>query len=250
MTAALLGATVIGLALGLFGAGGSILTVPVLVYGLGMPEKTAIASSLIIVGAIALAGALLEARHGRVVARCIGAFGVPGIIGAALGGTLAGHIPAAVQMITFAVVVLLAAIAMRRPDTAPQPGPPCGPLWRVATAGAVVGAVTGLVGVGGGFLLVPALLRYARIELRAAMATSLALIALNCAVGLAAQWWSGAVSAVPFGRVALFIVVGAAGMLVGRHAGRRLPQRGLRQGFTLLLGLIGIFVLVHTAVTP
>ena len=250
MTAALLGATAIGLALGLLGAGGSILTVPVLVYGLGMPEKTAIASSLLIVGAIALFGALLEARHGRVVTRCIGAFGVPGIIGAAIGGTVAGYVPAAAQMITFAVVLLLAALTMRRPETSAPPGPVCGPLWQVATAGTIVGVVTGLIGVGGGFLLVPALLRFARIELRAAMATSLALIALNCGVGLAAQWWSGAVSTVPLDRVAVFVTVGGAGMLAGRYGGSRLPRRALRQGFTWLLGAIGVFVLVHTAMTP
>ncbi len=233
MTGALAGALVIGATLGLLGSGGSMLTVPVLIYGLDMPEKTAIASSLAIVGAIALVGAARQARRGGVVPQCIGAFGLPGLAGAMGGGVLAGYVPATVQLTVFAGVLLSAGVLMLRSGAQEQAGPICGPLPQVIAAGAGVGMLTGLIGVGG------------HIGLAAAIGTSLALIALNAAVGLTGQWLSGAVAAIPLGTVAVFIGFGIAGLLTGQYAGNRLPTRARRYAFVALLFGVGGYTLLE-----
>lgn len=248
MTGALAGALVIGLALGLLGSGGSMLTVPVLIYGLGMPEKTAIASSLAIVGSIALFGGALQAYRGGVVPQCLAAFGVPGLVGAMGGGIMAGYVPATVQLIIFAGVLLGAGVLMLRRGAEEPAGPVCGPLPQVIAAGAVVGMLTGLIGVGGGFLLVPALQRFGHIGLAAAIGTSLALIALNAAVGLMGQWVSGAVAAIPLGTVTVFIGFGIAGLLTGQYAGSRIPVLARQYTFVTLLFGVGGYTLLEVLI--
>jgi uncharacterized membrane protein YfcA len=245
VTAALAGALAVGLALGLLGSGGSMLTVPILIYGLGMPEKTAIASSLAIVGGIALIGTVLQARRGLIVTRCIAAFGLPGLVGAVGGGMLAGSVPSTLQLSIFAGVLLAAGVMMLRQGAQEPTGPVCGPLPQVVAAGAGVGMLTGLIGVGGGFLLVPALQRFGHIGLAAAIGTSLALIALNSALGLAGQWMSGAMRAIPIGEVTVFIAFGVAGMLTGQYGGTRLPIRVRRYIFVALLFGIGGYILLQ-----
>lgn len=245
MTGALAGALVIGATLGLLGSGGSMLAVPVLIYGLGMPEKTAIASSLAIVGGIALIGTALQARRGLIVPRCIGAFGLPGLVGSVGGGMLAGFVPATLQLSIFAGVLLAAGVMMLRQGAQEPTGPVCGPLPQVIVAGAGVGMLTGLIGVGGGFLLVPALQRFGHIGLAAAIGTSLALITFNSALGLAGQWMSGAVEAIPIAEVAVFIGFGAAGLLTGQYGGSRLPTRMRRYIFVALLFGIGGYILLQ-----
>ena len=233
------GAVAIGLALGLFGSGGSILTVPVLVYGLGLPEKTAIASSLAIVGAIAMVGALLQARHGRVVGRCILAFGVPGIAGAALGGTLAAWLPGMLQMLLFAAVVLAASVQMFRGFERFDASGVCGPLPTVAAAGAGVGGLTAIIGVGGGFLLVPVLMRFGRLPIAQAIGTSLALIAVNALAGFGTHLVSPAELAIDPRVIGAFIAVGIGGLVAGQHVQTLLGGARLRHGFATLLLLIG-----------
>ncbi|MGB3544105.1 TSUP family transporter, partial [Rubrivirga sp.] len=114
MIYALLGAVAIGLVLGLLGSGGSILTVPVLVYLAGQPDKVAIAESLAIVGAIASVGAVSYARQRLVDWRSVVGFGLPGIVGTYLGAVLAASVPGAVQLVLFGVVMIAAAGAMLR----------------------------------------------------------------------------------------------------------------------------------------
>jgi len=248
MGAVLAGAAAIGLALGLFGAGGSILTVPLLVVGLGLPEKTAVASALAIVGAIAAFGALLQARRGRVAGRCILAFGLPGIAGAALLGLASAWVPAAVQMLLFTTVTLAAGFQMLRGRDLPTDEPRAWRPYRVAGAGFGVGGLTALIGVGGGFLLVPALLRFGGLTLPQAFGTSLALIAANALTGLAGQLASPASLALDAHVIGPFIGVGVIGLVSGQAVCERLPRQQLRQGFVVLLFSVAGLVLWRAAV--
>ncbi len=186
MLAALIGAVAIGLVLGLLGSGGSILTVPVLVYLVGVPDKVAIAESLAIVGLIAAVGVIPYARQKLVDWHSVLYFGVPGIIGTYGGAALARWVPGAVQLALFAIVMLLAAALMLRSKkvaTSSNQTRKRQPLWLIAIEGLFVGVLTGLVGVGGGFLIVPALVLLGGLSMRLAVGTSLMIIAAKSAAG-------------------------------------------------------------------
>ena len=176
---ALLGAIAIGLSLGLLGSGGSILTVPVLIYLLGQDEKTAIAGSLFIVGSIALAGGLQFLRAGFIQWRSVLLFGVPGMIGTWCGALLATWVPGVVQLALFALVMLAASFLMLRPFDLMRADGAARAAWKIAGDGLAVGVITGLVGVGGGFLIVPALVLLGGLSMHQAVATSLMVIALK-----------------------------------------------------------------------
>jgi len=151
------GAIAIGVSLGLLGSGGSIITVPVLVYLLGQDEKIAIAGSLFVVGNIALAGSLQYVRAGLIDWRNVFVFGVPGMMGTYLGAMIAAFVPGIVQLSVFALVMLLASYMMLRPVILANEVHEPRESWKIASDGLFVGVITGLVGVGGGFLIVPAL---------------------------------------------------------------------------------------------
>lgn len=245
MIYALIGAALIGVSLGLLGSGGSILTIPLLVYLAGEPPKLAIVEGLAIVGLIAGAGAVPYAHQRSVDARSVLLFGVPGMAGAFAGSTLARHVPGAVQLTMFAIVMLGAAFAMmrRRPDPAPDAAPH--PALLVALPGLGVGLLTGLVGVGGGFLIVPALVVLLGLPMRRAIGTSLVVIALNCAAGFAKSLHvaTDAGLALDYQLVATFAALGVAGTLVGNNLAQRAPAQSLRQGFAVFLLLMGVFIL-------
>ena len=151
------GAIAIGISLGLLGSGGSIITVPVLVYLIGQDEKVAIAGSLFVVGNIALAGSLQYIRAKLIDWRNVVVFGVPGMSGTYLGAVIAAYVPGIIQLALFALVILLASYMMLRPvELTDAPHEPR-EAWKIAGDGLLVGVITGLVGVGGGFLIVPAL---------------------------------------------------------------------------------------------
>ena len=179
---AILGALAIGLSLGLLGSGGSILTVPVLHYLVGQPDRVAIGGSLLVVGLIAAAGCVPYALHRQVDWRNVGWFGLPGMAGAWLGATLAHWVPGPVQLALFAGVMLLAAWRMLRggvvavDDQEPH-------RLAVVAGGTGVGLLSGLVGVGGGFLIVPALVLLAGVPMVSAVGTSLVVIAMNSVSG-------------------------------------------------------------------
>ena len=164
MLLAVVGALAIGLSLGLLGSGGSILTVPVLHYLLDQPEQAAIGGSLLVVGLIAASASVPYAMARQVDWRKAVWFGVPGMAGAWLGASLARWVPGPVQLALFAAVMLVAAVRML--GSAPlstgdaQPHP-----LAVVASGAAVGALSGLVGVGGGFLIVPALVLLAAVPM-------------------------------------------------------------------------------------
>ena len=248
MLYALLGAVAIGLVLGLLGSGGSILTVPVLVYLAGRPDKVAIAESLAIVGAIAAVGAATYARQGLVDGRAVLGFGVPGIVGTFLGAVAAAYVPGAVQLALFGVVMLAAAGAMfkGRAALAGEARPPR-PAWVIAALGVSVGVMTGLVGVGGGFLIVPALVLLVGLDMRLAVGTSLSIIVLNSATGFLKylDTLTEAGAAVDWRLIGVFAAIGIAGSFVGNALSQRVPQAQLKKGFAVFLVVMGTFILIR-----
>lgn len=240
-----LGALAIGLSLGLLGSGGSVLTVPVLVYLVGEPEKLAIAESLAIVGLIAAAAAVPRAFRGLVDWRSVALFGVPGMAGAYLGAATAQFISAAVQLSLFALIMLVAAFLMARPPKlVVAEGVPRQP-WKIVLDGLLVGVLTGLVGVGGGFLIVPALVLLGGLSIHLAVGTSLAVIALKSLSGFVKYQsvLSDLDLAVDWGLILTISAVGFLGTLIGGAAARRLPKAGLQRLFAAFLFVMAIFIL-------
>jgi len=241
----LLGAVAIGLSLGLLGSGGSILTVPVLHYLAGQPEKLAIGGSLLVVGLIAAAASVPYALSRQVDWRNVAWFGLPGMAGAWLGATLARWVPGPVQLALFAAVMLLAAWRMLRGGMVQRPDHKAHRVAVVA-GGLGVGALSGLVGVGGGFLIVPALVLLAGVPMASAVGTSLAVIALNAFTGFAKYVGVLERESLALDWSVLFTIaaVGIAGSFAGHRLGRRLPQATLRRLFGVFLVLMGAFIAV------
>jgi uncharacterized membrane protein YfcA len=236
-------AALIGVSLGLLGGGGSILTVPILVYVLGYGAKEAIAMSLGVVGTVSLFGSLAHWRTGNVDLRTALPFGVFAMGGAFLGARLGALVSGPVQLTGFAVVMLLAAVSMLRGGTGAVETPPERRSPALATLGLVgvgMGALTGLVGVGGGFLIVPALVLLARVPMKQAVGTSLLVIAMNSAAGLSG--YLGRVE-VDWAFMALFTAVAIAGILLGTWLIRYVPQAALKRSFAVFLLVMGTFIL-------
>jgi uncharacterized membrane protein YfcA len=237
---ALLGAVGIGLSLGLTGAGGSILTLPVLVYLAGVPPIQAVGLSLLIVGVSALVGAWQRSRAGEVHFKAAGMFALSGAIGAVLGSRFTHLLSPAALMLTFAALMVVIGVRMLMPANAgPQPLPECNPA-RCLTAGLFVGALTGFLGVGGGFLLMPALMKFAKLPVKVATGTSLAVIALNCAAGFLSHLRD---APTPWMMAAVFSLIAALGVWAGGTVASRLPERELKRTFAILVLLTAGFVL-------
>lgn len=295
MELVVIGALLIGLSLGLFGSGGSILTVPVLVYLLHHAEKVAIAESLGIVGGIALVSLIPYWRARQINWRLVVLFGIPGMIGTYLGAWLAGFVSGAFQLLLFAVVMLAAAVSMLRRKRKQQPVPAAAPLHPGTTEacddktaasdapseeparaeesapaeqpeareaaepaqpqvkskplvvgeGLGVGAITGLVGVGGGFLIVPALVLLAKQAMRVAIGTSLAIIFLKSISGFGKYLYSlGEMGlSVNWATIGWFILLGAVGSFAGSALSARIRQESLQRGFAIFLVIMGLIIL-------
>ena len=250
MTLVLLGALAVGLTLGLLGSGGSILTVPVLTLVVGQHEKVAIASSLAIVGGIAAFAALRAWREGSVDGPSVLGFGLPGMVGSYGGAWLGGLVDGQVQLFVFAGLLLAAGRSMLRPAESRESSPgPRRSLLRIGLDGLGVGLLTGFVGVGGGFLIVPALGALGGLPLATAVGTSLAIITLKSAAGLA----KAAAMLAPLGLaldwtvIGAFVAVGIAGTLAGQGLGRALPEARVRQAFAVLLLAVGSLTLAQGA---
>ena len=240
----LAGAVLIGVSLGLLGGGGSILAVPLLIYVAGLPTKEAIATSLLVVGATSAVGVLPHARAHRVRWRTGLTFGVAGMTGAYAGGRLAGFVPAGVLLTAFALMMLATAAAMirgRRPVEG-RPTPRELPTLRVILDGVVVGLVTGLVGAGGGFLVVPALALLGGLPMPVAVGTSLVVIAMKSFAGLAGYLSSVRIDWTLAAAVTVAAIVGS--LLGGRLAGR-IPEHVLRLSFGWFVVAMGGFVLAR-----
>jgi uncharacterized membrane protein YfcA len=261
-------AALIGLSLGLLGGGGSILTVPIFVYVLGFGAKEAIAMSLAVVGAVSLFGAAGHWRAGNVNLRVALVFGAVAMVGTYLGARLAVYFSGAAQLALFAAVMLLAAFFMfreKRPkrgsagaepellaetadedalrDAAVLPGgAPVErmPLGLIVIEGLAVGVLTGLVGVGGGFLIVPALVLLGKIPMKQAVGTSLLVIAMKSATGFLG--YLGQVE-VAWGFMTLFTAVAISGILAGTYLVQFVPQAALKRAFAIFLVVMGSFIL-------
>ncbi len=245
------GAIAIGISLGLLGSGGSILTVPVLVYLIGQDEKVAIAGSLFVVGSIALAGSLQFLRGGLIQWRSVVVFGVPGMAGTWFGALLAGWVPGVTQLALFAIVMLVASWLMLRPPDLENANPTPRTAWKIAADGLVVGIITGLVGVGGGFLIVPALVLLGGLTMRKAVATSLVIIALKSfsgfykyidvleQQGLELDWQT----------LILVTGLGIVGSFAGGHYAKRVRQDKLKTGFGVFLIVMGTYILIRSVPT-
>lgn len=239
-------AALIGLSLGLLGGGGSILTIPVFVYVLGFDPKEAIAMSFPVVGVTSLVGAIGHWRAGNVEVRSAVLFGLVAMVGAYAGARLAVLVSGAVQLTLLAVVMFAAAAAMLRTRPASSEGAAAGRenkgrrIVTVALAGVSVGMLTGFLGIGGGFLIVPALVILARTPMKHAVGTSLLVIAMSSTSGFLG--YLGQVT-VPWGFIALFTAVAIAGILTGTYLVRFISQRVLRRAFGAFLIVMGCFIL-------
>jgi uncharacterized membrane protein YfcA len=237
------GGALIGFLLAVLGAGGSILLLPLLVSGASLPTKAAVPLSLLVVTVLALANLGPSIHRRQIVIKPALLLGVPALGGSWIGGSLvkAGLIPEAMQLAVFSVAALVASWLLTRPgalhnassqrqDTSSR-SLPAAP-GALALQGVVVGLLTGIAGVGGGFAIVPALVLLAGLPMPIASGTSLLLIATNSMVALAAlgQW--------PAAQLPLLLPLlagGALGAIVGQRLAPHLPELRLRQGFSALL---------------
>lgn len=235
-------AALIGVALGMLGGGGAILTLPLLVYVVGVEPRSAIAMSLFVVGSTSLAGSAIHARARRVRWKLGAVFGAAAMAGAFTGARLARFVPATALLLAFALVMLLTATAMLRgrPPRRDEPRP-LAPV-RVLLLGAAVGVVSGLVGAGGGFLIVPALTLFGGLTMRDAIGTSLFVIALQSFAGFA-----GHIGHVDLDWSLATIVTAAAvaGTVSGSLLGKAVSPEALRRGFAWLVLAMGLFMVVR-----
>ncbi len=242
--------TIIGLSLGMLGGGGSILTVPALVYLVGIPVAQATGTSLAIVGTTALVGAVRHQRAGRVALRAALGFGAASVAGSILGSLLGKHIAGGLLLVLFAFLMLAAGVTMLRRRSgqtrASARRVPAGPV-KIGLAGFGVGLLTGFFGVGGGFVIVPALTMVLGLPMATAVGTSLVVIVMASAAGFATHLGAGSLNAA----VTLFFVLGGVtGALSGVHLAGRLPEPALRRSFAVLVFALAGYLLIrnHAAV--
>lgn len=241
-------ATLIGLSLGLMGGGGSILTVPILVYILGMEAKLSIALSLAIVGATSLIGSYSHFRQGNINVKVALIFGPIAMLGTFIGAKVSQFISAEVQLISFAIIMLVASFFMfrGRKETDAQLDERPLPYLIILIEGLIVGIITGIVGVGGGFLIVPALVLLARIPMKEAVGTSLLIISLKSFSG-----FTGYLNQVeiPWLFLGKFTIMTAIGIIIGSKLVSFVDQKTLKKSFAIFLVIMGFFILYKNRAT-
>ncbi len=232
---------VIGLILGFLGGGGSILTVPALVYIVGQSPRAAVTASLVIVGANASMGALIHRRQGSLNWQVALAFGGVGMFTAYWAAGLSSLISPTTLMILFSILMVVVAVFMILSKT-PQAKEEFTHSWPITLiSGAVVGLLTGFLGVGGGFLIVPALVMLVGLPIRQAVGTSLIIIAMNSMAGLLGHLGGATFDPVVIG---IFVVAGFGGALTGARLGRILKPEHLRTSFAFFVMILGALLLV------
>lgn len=239
---AILISSTIGMSLSLLGAGGSILAVPLLVYVARVEATKAVAMSLAIVGSTSALSTLLHARSGSVDLKAAAIFSATGAVGAFLGAKLTSLVAPATLLALFGFLMLTVATLMIARGRAAQLGRTASArerkLMHALLAGSGVGLLTGFLGVGGGFLIVPALVLFAGLTMRTAVGTSLIVITVNSFSGLWSHLWME--GSLPVGLTALFVLASAAGAYAGSKLGRQLSSPGLQQGFGYVVLCLGL----------
>lgn len=254
-------ALAVGVVLGAMGGGGAVLAVPALVTLLDQTPQQATTSSLVVVGVTALVALVPHARRGHVRVGQGVTFGLVGIAGSVAGSAVAGRLPGTALMLAFAALLLIVAALMLRRALRPTPvgadEVPAGPMLtlrpltcacprvaRLAVTATVVGLLTGLLGVGGGFVVVPALVLALALPMPVAVGTSLVVIALNCVTAFVSRiaLWENDLD---WQLIGTFTAVAVLGSLAGARLADRVPARALTAGFAALL----LAVAVHTAGT-
>ena len=254
--AVLIAGIVTGVLLGIFGSGGSIITMPALLYLLDVAPKSAIAMSLGIVAVTASLTAWQHWRRGNVNLRVTFVFGLFGVIGTYAGARLGVVTPVVVQLTVFAAVMYAAAWRMLKPAPvhksvgaacADCPDGHCDELdyRHIALHGIGVGVLTGVVGVGGGFLIVPALVLLSGLSMKQAVGTSLSIVAVKSFAGFAG--YAGAVP-IDYGLMAGFTAIAVAGSVAGSRLCHRLPADRLKKGFGGFLLLVATYILFKSVV--
>lgn len=253
---ALFAGLVTGIVLGIFGSGGSIITTPALLYLLDVEPKSAIAMSLGIVAVSATLAAVHHWKAGNVDLKLTVVFGLFGIVGTYAGARLGVITPVVIQLTVFALVMYAAAWKMFRPS---RPHRSAGAasvttvagcnsnrcLMHVAGHGIVVGALTGLVGVGGGFLIVPALVLLSGLSMKQAVGTSLAIVAVKSYAGFAG--YAGDVT-VDYGLMAIFTSIAVVGSVVGARFANRLSGEILKRSFAIFLIVVASYILANSVI--
>ena len=248
----LLAGVVTGLLLGLLGSGGSIVTLPALVYLAGMDVKTSMAMTFGIVAITAAFSTIQHGWNGRVKLSVAAVFGLTGMVGTYLGARMGVWIPDSLQMIMFASIMLLAAWRMcasqPQPQVAMESGPNAGQfsfrLPHIAVHGVVVGVLTGMVGVGGGFLIVPALVLLSGLSIRDAVGTSLVVVALKSTAGFAG--YAGVVD-IDYGMMLGFSTVAIVGSLAGAVISDCISGDRLKSVFSVFLIFTACAILLDSS---
>jgi uncharacterized protein len=258
---------VVGLSLGLTGGGGAIFAVPLLVYGLDVPARQAVGISLAAVGATALVGFLQRWRGGQVEIGTGLLFAVAGMTGAPLGSWIAGQLPETLLLMLFAGLMVTVAARMWRqaasaasaeiacPPGVEVPGPTCrrdasGTLILTSRCavlllmvGLLTGVLAGLFGVGGGFVIVPALVLFSGMPIHRAVGTSLLVIALVSVAGVSAHLWAG--RDIPLDITGWFLVGGLGGLVAGQSLSKRLSGLVLQRVFVIAILAVAAYVVVQ-----
>lgn len=232
----------IGLSLGLLGGGGSLLTVPALVYLVGQTPQAAVTTSLAIVGANSMVGAMFHGSNGRLNWKVALVFGGAGVLVAYLSASISGHISPELLLVAFAILMVGIGILLlvRRTNEGPIAYVPR-PMWQTVISGSVVGLLTGILGVGGGFMVVPALVMLVGLPIQTAIGTSLIIIAMNSVAGFLGHIESGSMDWMV---TLTFASAGLLGTFSGMKLSRRLSSSKLQKAFAVFVIGLAIFLLV------
>jgi len=252
-------AVIVGISLGLIGSGGSILTVPILVYVMGVNPVLATAYSLFIVGSTALVGGVQSAMQKKVDFKTVLIFGIPSI--AAVYATRMWLVPfipnelftigslvitkSIALMLLFAVVMILASVSMIRPGKYKETDENAPRVYNypmILLEGAVVGLLTGLVGAGGGFLIIPALVLLARMPMKLAVGTSLFIIAAKSLIGFIGDLQGSEV--LDWKLLGIFTFFAVAGIFIGILLSKRIPGQKLKKGFGWFVLVMGVYIII------
>jgi uncharacterized membrane protein YfcA len=240
----ILGATLIGLSLGLLGSGGSIITVPLLIYVADEPAKLAIAESLFIVGCISSFSCVSYIKKGLVSWKFVISFGLPSMFGTYLGAWASQYVSGVFQLLTFSIVMLLASRSMLTSVTSVNSTESSPQNVFIISIGVLVGALAGFVGVGGGFLIVPALFLLGKLTFKKAIGSSLIIIAMQSFIGylkyqhvleqfsLTMNWRN----------ISVMVFMGILGSILGVRITDKIPQQQIRKLFGIILIFLGIYI--------